>query len=365
MRTTLHDFPTPCLLLERDRMEANIARLRQRMATLGVGLRPHLKTAKSVDIARRMLPNPHGPATVSTLREAEVFAEAGVADMIYAVGIAPDKLMRVRKMRAQGVDLAVILDSLEQAEACARAQVPALLELDADGHRAGLRPDDHGALLSLAQKLGPWLRGVLTHAGASYHAHGAAELEAAAERERAAVAGAAERLRQAGLACPVVSVGSTPTAHFARALQGVTEVRAGVYVFFDLVMERLGVCRMEDIALSVLTTVIGHQAAKGWTLTDAGWMALSRDLGDGSRGYGLVCNLEGQLLPGLEVTECSQEHGVLAMRGDAGTAPPLPVGTRVRILPNHACATAAQHAGYHVLAGGDEVEAYWPRFNGW
>ncbi|MGH9520026.1 MAG: alanine racemase [Terriglobales bacterium] len=365
MRTTLHDLPTPCLLLERGRMDANLAQLRQRMTKLGVGLRPHLKTAKSIDVAQRMLPTPQGPATVSTLREAEVFAEAGVTDLIYAVGIAPDKLSRVQKLRAQSVDIAVILDSPEQAAACFRAQVPALLELDADGHRAGLRPDDARTLLSLAKQLGPQLRGVLTHAGTSYHAHGVAELEAAAEQERAAVAHVAERLRQAGFACPVVSVGSTPTAHFARALPGVTEVRAGVYVFFDLVMERLGVCRIEDIAISVLATVIGHQAAKGWTLTDAGWMALSRDLGDSSRGYGLVCNLEGKVLPGLEVKECSQEHGVLAMRGDAGTAPPLPVGTRVRILPNHACATAAQHAGYHVLAGGDAVEAYWPRFNGW
>lgn len=360
MRTTLHDLPTPCLLLERERMEANIVRLRRRMQGLGVGLRPHLKTAKSVEVARLMLPAPTGPATVSTLREAEVFAEAGVTDLIYAVGIAPDKLPRVQRLRAQGVDIAVILDSPAQAAACARAQVPALIEIDADGHRAGLRPDAAAPLLGLAQKLGNHLRGVLTHAGASYHARGAAALQAAAAQERDAVVQAAESLRQAGFACPVVSVGSTPTAHFARALPGVTEVRAGVYVFFDLVMERLGVCRLEDIAITVLATVIGHQPSKGWTVTDAGWMAMSRDLGDGSRGYGLVCDLEGRVLPGLEFRECSQEHGVLS-----GEGPALPMGTRVRILPNHACATAAQHAGYQVMNGGLDVEDFWPRFSGW
>lgn len=360
MRTTLHDLPTPCLLLERERMETNIERLHQRMDRLGVSLRPHLKTAKCVEVARRMLSTPSGPATVSTLREAEVFAEAGVTDLIYAVGIAPDKLARVQRLQAQGVEIAVILDSPEQADACTRAQVPALIELDADGHRAGLRPDDPAPLLDLARRLGPYLRGVLTHAGASYHAQGPAALEAAAAQERESAVSAAGILRQAGFACPVVSVGSTPTAHFARALPGVSEVRAGVYVFFDLVMERLGVCRLEDVAISVLATVIGHQPAKGWTLTDAGWMAMSRDLGDGSRGYGLVCDLESRVLPGFEFRECSQEHGVLG-----GGAVPLPVGTRVRILPNHACATAAQHAGYHVVNGGLEVEDYWPRFNGW
>lgn len=369
MNLTLTSLPTPCLLIERGRMDANLARLRQRLDNLGVGLRAHLKTAKSVEIARRMMTTPQGPATVSTLREAEEFAAAGVRDMIYAVGIAPQKLARVEALRARGVDLAVILDSPEQAEACAAAGVPALLEIDSDGHRAGLRPDDP-ALPALARKLAAGrlrqdgVRGVLTHAGGSYHAPGPAALEAAAEAERAAAVAAATALRAAGFACPVVSVGSTPTAHFARALPGVTEVRAGVYVFFDLVMLRLGICRLEDIAISVIATVIGHQPAKGWTLTDAGWMALSRDLGDGGSGYGLVCDLSGQPIPGLQVAECSQEHGVLKNVA-GGPMPHLPVGARVRILPNHACATAAQHDRYHVLDGGQDVLAVWPRFNGW
>ncbi|MGH9481410.1 MAG: alanine racemase [Terriglobales bacterium] len=380
MPATVDDLPTPCLLLERKRMDRNLARLRDRMAGLGVTLRPHLKTCKSIEVARRMLPSPAGPATVSTLREAEAFAAAGVRDMTYAVGIAPQKLERVAALRAQDVDLSVILDSLEQAEAVAARSragggpIPALIEIDADGHRAGVRPAEREKLRAIGRAIahgGAELRGVLTHAGASYDARGAAELEAAAEQERAAVVEAAAALRAAGLPCSVLSVGSTPTAHFARNLSGVTEVRAGVYVFFDLVMAGLGVCALDDIAITVLATVIGHQSRgeERLTLTDAGWMALSRDRGTVTQavdqGFGLVCDLAGRPLGDLIVAETSQEHGVLAPRPGAAAAMSLPLGARVRILPNHACATAAQFDHYHVLDGGKEVTAEWPRFGGW
>jgi D-serine deaminase-like pyridoxal phosphate-dependent protein len=377
MPPTISDLPTPCLLLDRPRMERNCRRLRQRIAGLGAALRPHLKTCKSLPAAEIMMAGGDGSATASTLREAEEFAAAGVRDLIYAVGISPQKLDRVARLRAAGVDLAVILDSTEQAEALAararggEAPIPALIEIDADGHRAGIRAERREFLLAVARALPPGgLRGVLTHAGDSYHAHGTAALEQAAEQERAAAVTAAGILRSAGFACPVVSVGSTPTAHFARDLTGVTEVRAGVYCFFDLVMAGLGVCTLDDIACTVLATVIGHQPEKGplggWTLTDAGWMALSRDRGDGAQGYGLVCDAAGRPYENWLVVETSQEHGVLALRPGTKQPPPrLAVGERVRILPNHICATAAQFDSYYVLDGGTEVIAEWPRFRGW
>jgi D-serine deaminase-like pyridoxal phosphate-dependent protein len=181
---------------------------------------------------------------------------------------------------------------------------------------------------------------------------------------------AAQRLRAAGIACPVVSVGSTPTALFAENLDGVTEVRAGVFVFFDLVMAGLGVCRLDEIALSVLATVIGHRPDKGWTLLDAGWMAMSRDRGTASQpvdqGYGLVCDLEGKPLHDLVLVGANQEHGIMAHRsGQVDGAVHLPVGTQVRILPNHACSTAAQYGRYQVLGPGGDITASWPRFSGW
>jgi D-serine deaminase-like pyridoxal phosphate-dependent protein len=375
LNTALAKLPTPALILDEGRMLRNVQRLRDRLGPLGVSIRPHLKTIKSIEGARRILEGGYGPATVSTLKEAEVFAAAGVTDILYAVGIAPDKLDRVCAIRAGGCSLSVTLDTAEQAKAVVQAAeaagmtIPALIEIDCDNHRAGLDPQS-AELLRIGRILaaGSCLRGVMTHAGESYKAVGADALAQCAEIERAAVVRAAGRLAVAGLACPVVSVGATPTAHFARDLSGVTEVRAGVYVLFDLVMAGIGTCTLDDIALSVLTTVIGRQDAQGWIMIDAGWMALSRDRGTATQavdqGYGLVCDVEGRLLEDLFVLSANQEHGIVASR--AGAAPRLPIGTRLRILPNHACATGSQHDGYHVMqAGQPNSLAYWPRFRGW
>ena len=370
---------TPCLVLDEQKMMQNIDRLAAHTARLGVTLRPHLKTAKSVEVARRLLTGGNGPATVSTLAEAEVFAAAGIRDILYAVGIAPQKLDRVLALRRTGCDLSDILDSVEQAQAVAAAShaaeqpIPALIEIDSDGHRGGLHPDDPAIVTvgHILQDGGAELRGVMTHAGESYGVTGNEAHAAFAEMERAAATAAAGALRTANLRCPVVSVGSTPTAHAARDLTGVTEIRAGVYVFFDLVMAGIGVCRPEEIALSVLTTVIGHQTARGWVMIDAGWMALSRDRGTASQavdqGYGVVCDEDGQILSDLIVTQTNQEHGIVSRRsGSSATMPCLPLGTRLRILPNHACATAAQHSSYHVLPADQATRlAKWPRIGGW
>lgn len=373
---SLRELPTPSLILDEAIMLRNIERLDNRLAGLNVSGRPHLKTIKSVDAAKRVLRNASS-ATVATLKEAEVFAGAGVTDLLYNVGISPQKLPRVLSLRAKGCDLVVTLDSIAQASAVAAASrqageaIPALIEIDCDGHRSGLRPDDP-AIVEIGRILtdgGAELRGVVTHAGESYGARGEASLVEFAEQERRAVLTAVEILKRAGLACPVVSVGSTPTAHFARDLTGVTEVRAGVYVFFDLVQAGIGVCTLQDIALSVLTTVIGHQHERGWIMIDAGWMALSRDRGTASQavdqGYGVVCDIEGRVLEDLIVAATTQEHGVIAVRpGSEAKLPDLAVGEMLRILPNHACATAAQFDGYDVLAAGGGL-GHWPRFRGW
>lgn len=378
-RPTLESLDTPCLVLDEMRMTRNIERLNGLMAGHGVRLRPHLKTPKSIDVARRVMTGPTGPAAVSTLQEAEQFAAAGITDLLYAVGVAPAKLDRVLALRRQGADLTVVVDSLLAASAVAeRAQaegeiIPALIEIDCDGHRAGVQPGNTEQLLAIARKLqgAGCLRGVMTHAGESYGCRSVEAIAAMAEQERRAAVSCADAIRAAGLPCPVVSVGSTPTAHFARSLEGVTEVRAGVYVFFDLVMAGLGVCQADDIAASVLTTVIGHQPEKGWILVDAGWMAMSRDRGTAKQPvdqlYGLVCDAQGRPYPDLLLAETNQEQGIIKLRAGSGAAlPDLPLGTKLRILPNHACATCAQHEAYEVVRGASpEVVAHWERFRGW
>lgn len=379
MPDTLLTLDTPAAVIDLPRMQHNIDRMQRRMNELGVVLRPHVKTSKSshVVVAQRAA-GARGIA-VSTLKEAEQFLDNRVTDILYAVGMAPHRLQHAADLRRRGCDLKIITDSVTGAQAIVNfgrshgVVFEVWIEIDTDGHRSGIKPED-AQLLAVGHALHDGamrLGGVMTHAGSSYDLDAPEALAALAEQERAGCVRAAERLRTAGLPCPVVSVGSTPTALSARHLEGVTEVRAGVYVFFDLVMSNVGVCSVDDIALSVLTTVIGHQAEKGWAIVDAGWMAMSHDRGTakqkGDYGYGQVCTIDGTPLAGYVLSGANQEHGIVSreeemMNSDISTR--FPLGTRLRILPNHACSTGAQFPEYHALAANGTL-AIWRRFYGW
>jgi D-serine deaminase-like pyridoxal phosphate-dependent protein len=210
----------------------------------------------------------------------------------------------------------------------------------------------------------------MTHAGASYDCRATAEFEAMAEQERALTVEAAERLRAAGLPCPIVSVGSTPTLHYARSLEGVTEARAGVYAFGDLVQAELGTCAIDDVAIGVIASVIGHNRQHGRVLVDAGFLALSRDRGTADLpvdwGYGAVCEpVTGEVIENVTVSSTNQEHGIITARSSEIDFGRFPLGSRVRILPNHACATAAAYERYFVTNGGEQIVDVWERVNGW
>ena len=375
----LIDIETPAALIDRRRMAGNIARMQEHLSALGVRLRPHVKTSKCIEVARAQQEAGAVGITVSTLKEAEQFFAAGFGDVLYAVCIVPDKLDRALALIRKGCTLTLLVDSVAAAEAvvakgkAASQKFDVMIEIDSDGHRSGVQPEAP-ELIAIGQVLqagGATVKGVLTHAGSSYDLDTPAALQALAEQERALCVRAAERLRAAGIACPEVSIGSTPTAIAARNLEGVTEVRAGVYVFFDLVMSNVGVCTPQDVALSVLTEVIGHQPEKGWVIVYAGWMAMSRDRGTQRQkidyGYGAVCDLDGNAIDGLIVSAANQEHGIVSRRdgaADSSLIERFPIGTRLRILPNHACATGAQYPAYvAVTPDGDATP--WPRFQGW
>jgi len=377
MTPSLLTLDTPAALIDETRMTRNIQLMQARMDALGVRLRPHVKTSKSEAVMRRQLDAGAQGVTVSTLQEAEACFALGITDVLYAVAIAPARLEQVRALRRRGCRLGILTDSLAGARAIVEAgqrhaeAFDVWLEIDCDGHRAGLQPDDP-KLLQVAEVLragGMTLVGVLTHAGSSYELHEAAALQALAEQERALCVAAAERLRGQGFACPQVSIGSTPTALSALDLTGVTEVRAGVYVFQDLVMLNVGICRADDLALSVLTTVIGHQPEKGGVLVDAGWMALSRDRGTQRQqrdfGYGQVCDLDGTWLEGALLSGANQEHGMISFAGGAPAdlEQRFPVGSRLRVLPNHACATGGQFDHYHAVDATGALTA-WSRLHG-
>ncbi len=373
--STIFDLPTPALILDRSRLERNGERMREKVLALGVMLRPHVKTSKSIDVLEVLAGGSDVPITVSTLAEARYFFERGVKDILYAVGIAPVKLPEVADLIRAGCKLRLILDTPEAAEAVCRfaeaegVPVEVLIEIDSDGHRAGVAADDP-MLIDIGRTLGDSLAGVMTHAGASYDCRTREEFEAMAEQERGLTVQAAQRLRAAGLNCAIVSVGSTPTLHYARNLEGVTEARAGVYAFGDLVQAELGTCRTDDIAIGVLASVIGHNRQHGRVLIDAGFLALSRDRGTSNMpvdwGYGAVCDpIGGEILEDVTISSTNQEHGIITSRSGEVDFERFPVGSRVKILPNHACATAAAYDRYFVTNAGERIVDVWDRVNGW
>jgi D-serine deaminase-like pyridoxal phosphate-dependent protein len=374
----LETLATPAAILAVAKMRRNIERMQSHLDAVGVKFRPHVKTSKCAEVVRAQVSAGAAGLTVSTLKEAQQFFAQGHRDILYAVGVVPNKFEAALALRRQGCDLKLITDNVDMARALGefgRAQghrFELWIEVDTDGHRSGVPPES-ALLLDVGRAIvegGSMLGGVMTHAGSSYELDTSEALAALAEQVRAGCVRAAERLRAQGWPCPVVSVGSTPTALAAHALPGVTEVRAGVYVFFDLVMSNVGVCKPEDIALSVLTTVIGHQPDKGWAIVDAGWMAMSRDRGTQKQkhdyGYGQLCTAAGELLPGYLLAGANQEHGIVARSGhpEPDIVRRFPVGTLLRILPNHACATGAQFPHYEALGASGAIAA-WPRLHGW
>jgi len=370
---------TPRLLLDQDRLERNAARMRGRCAALGVVLRPHLKTAKSVEVARTAGGGAPGPVTVSTLAEAEYLAAAGWRDILYATAMAPAKVARAARIqRDTGTRLLLAVDSPEAATLLGAAAASqgvtfgVLVEVDCGEHRSGTAPasSELAAVAAAISGAVPHLRleGVMTHAGHSYALNDPAMVRGMAEAERVAAVSSAEMLRALGHPCPIVSVGSTPTVLFAEHLHGVMEARAGIYLFNDLAQLARGVCAEADLAVSVLATVIGHQRRGPSLVLDAGALALSKDLGANrflpDARYGWVCDPNTlERLGSLSVETVHQEHGTVPVPDESWFGR-LPVGSAVRILPNHACLTCAAYGSYDVLRDGAIVDR-WTRTGGW
>jgi D-serine deaminase-like pyridoxal phosphate-dependent protein len=366
----LDDLPTPCLVLELGILKRNLARMAEAVARHpGLKLRPHMKTAKSLAVAALAAPD-HGPITVSTVAEARYFAGGGYRDQIYAVGITPQKLDAIAAINAQGNDVKIITDDPDVASAIAAhpGMLPTLIEIDCGEGRGGIAPDSE-RLAEIAQHLGTKCAGIMTHAGHSYAERSEEGMRKVAEAERAGAVLAAERLRSMGITPRVVSAGSSPTALYGQSMAGITDIRAGVYMFGDLFQGQIGTHGMQDIAVTVLSAVTSRKMDRNAVLIDAGGIALSKDRSTQAApkdlGFGVMLDRHGKWRFGEAiVARTHQEHG--EVRGD-GPLPfaEFPVGALVRVAPNHTCLTVATHDRYYVVDGGDEVITVWDRVNGW
>lgn len=357
--TRIGELPTPALLLDLDVLERNVEAMAETTRRLGVALRPHFKTSKCVEVAR--LQREWGAAghTVATLEEARVLVEHGFDDLTWAFPVIPSRLDEARELDRPdgGVRFRLTVDTPEAVAALEATGHPfhVWLEVDSGDGRSGVDPRGDRAV-SLAHRIAGsrtlTFDGLLTHGGQAYEARGRAELARVAETERRTVVELARRLREDGLEVPGVSVGSTPGMAAAENLDGVTEARPGNYVFYDYMQVDLGSCRVRDCAVTVLASVVSQQPGAPHSVVDAGALALSKDAGPDQDCMGRLVDSErpGKLRWDAKLTAVSQEHGVV----DA----PLPVGSKVRILPNHSCLTVACWDHYYVVRG-DELVDRW------
>ncbi len=370
----LENLKTPSLVLDVAKVKRNAAEMSRRVKQFGADLRPHIKTHKCVEVARIQTAGHSGAVTVSTLAEARAFAANGFAKITYAVPIEAGKFEDAIEI-SRDCELSLITDDIDVPgqlnEAARRANVhlKLFLKVDVGYHRCGVEPTNPKAfeiprLITDASNLG--FAGILTHAGHSYNCQTKAEVFTLAQHERDAMSGFGEALRKEVGPVPIVSIGSTPTITSVDHLEGVDEVRPGNYIFFDAFQATLGSCALDDCALTVLAAVVHRDRSRRKVIIDAGAIALSKDRGpmhlNPDCGYGKVLDLTGKDL-NLTVSEMSQEHGFV-MAHDDKTFDRLKVGTRVRVLANHSCLTAAQHSQYQVLDGEDIVDQ-WKIHAGW
>lgn len=335
--------PTPFLAIDLPVLQANIERVAAWADDRGLGLRPHVKTHKSPEIAHMQEDAGVGGLTVATVGEAEVFAQQGFDDLFvaYPLWLDDDRRRRLARL-AERATLRVGFDSVEAARRLAGAGVTGLVEVDSGHHRSGVAPEAAGEVAAGAVEGGLEVLGAFTFPGHSYAPGGRA---AAAGGEAGALASAAEALRAAGIEPVVLSGGSTPS--LAETGDGLTESRPGVYVFNDAQQWELGSCSPDQIALTCHATVVSH--AGGRLVLDSGSKVLGADRPAWASGFGRLLDH-----PEARIVILSEHHAVADLAG----RPLPPLGSTVRVVPNHACNAVNLVDEYAVLADGGLVDRW-------
>ncbi len=362
---------TPAFLIDLSKLKTNVQKMKVRAQSHNVTLRPHVKTHKTAEIARMQTSAEAPGITVSTLAEARFYQKSGFKDITYAFPITANKLSEAAELTTNLKIFNILLDqpqTLSAVESYGRKQrvkFNVFLKVDCGYHRAGVDPSKPESV-QLARQLVASdymeFKGILTHAGHSYHCRNPAEIVEVARQERDVMAQFTDRLQENGIACESVSVGSTPTAMHAPDWQGVTEIRPGNYVFFDKFQADIGSCNLAEVAATVLTTVAAHYPDHNQMLIDAGALALSKDLGADHLGNQVVFGAV-QNHPHLKIFSIAQEHGLIT-GNDPIAFEKFPVGSLLQIIPNHSCLTAALFPKYHVVEE-DQVVDEWTPMRGW
>ncbi len=351
----LADAETPVALVDLTRARANAGKVAAYAARHGIAWRPHVKTHKSLALARIQLEAGARGLTVATPREAEVMARVCDDLLLAYPPVGKRKLARLMAL-PERVALTVALDSevalsgLAGAAGAARRTVGVLVEVDVGLGRTGVGSAREAARLGRLAREAEYLeyRGIMFYPGhIRTHVN---EQERAIGALRGWLEACVETLTEVELAPAVVSGGSSPTLWNSHLLPPLTEVRAGTIIYNDLDMTGMGVARERECAYSILATVVST-AVPGRAVVDAGSKALSKELHD-TAGTGYAA-LAGH--PGVRVVALSEEHGVLDL--EATSWRPR-VGEVVRLLPNHVCVSV--NLQDRVIAHEGENWEEWP-----
>jgi D-serine deaminase-like pyridoxal phosphate-dependent protein len=346
---TLHDLRTPAVLVDKPRALRNIDRMQSAADARGIRLRPHAKTHKSPIVARWQIARGAVGICCAKIGEAEVFADAGVGDIRLPYPLHPSNADRLVRL-ARRARLSFIVDHRDVARRWSEAlvrehvEIDMLVKVDVGFHRCGIDPSHQTAtafLTEVGRLPGLRLRGLLSHAGHAYHAASADQLREIAASEAATLRSLSAAARRAGIAIDELSAGATPPARFSLDQEGLTEYRAGNYVYFDRTQVGLEAAALDDCALTVLARVVS-KPARDRVILDAGSKTLSSDAARGFSpvpGYGSILARDAPLGSravdeGLLIERLSEEHATV--RAPGGNTP-LEPGDLVQILPNHAC----------------------------
>lgn len=361
---SLAEVPTPFVVVDQGVMRRNLGRMQALAAAGGKRLRPHGKTHKSAVIAG--LQTAAGAVGLCCAKpgEADVFVEGGVNDIRLAYPVSPVHAERLVALMDRA-RVSIIVDSLEVAQAWSSTltrlgvTLPILPKIDVGFHRCGFDPelqDVRSIVRTLSALPGLQLQGLLSHAGQAYLAATRDEIAQIVASEAALLARIRAEATEDGIALEEISVGSTPSAEASMTRPEVTEVRPGNYVFCDRTQVELGSATWADCALTVIATVVSSGANR--LIFDCGSKVLSSDGARGfvsTPGFGVVLGADGQPDDTVLIERLSEEHATVRVTGETS----LRIGSRVRIVPNHACVVANLTERY-TLADGDEVTGYLP-----
>jgi D-serine deaminase-like pyridoxal phosphate-dependent protein len=355
---SVSELDTPCMLVDVDRMERNINNWQAAIQQHGVKLRPHVKTHKVPAIANMQLSAGAGGITVAKVGEAEVFATGGARDIFIAYPtIGGEKWRRIAELARScrmtvGVDSETGARGLSAAAVSAGVTIYTRVEIDSGLNRAGVQPDKAGALCRLINELpGIELDGIFGFRSISFSGSNGRPASELGREEGEFYVNVANQLRVAGNPIHSISVGSTPTAKFAAAVKGITEVRPGTYVFGDYMMAEFGAVSYDDIALSILCTVVS-KPAPGKVTIDGGNKTFCGDSIPAKlnlKGYAKAVGMEAY------VEIMSEEHGVVRL----GQGINLQIGDKVAFYPIHVC-TTVNLADELVGIRAGKVETVWP-----